>query len=157
MLRTAVLALAGLTGACGQGEALREADSTSSADTPQLVEVRTKGRVIDLAEAFTPEAERQMAAELTAAEQRTGRRVMLVTVSPTAGDSMERIGWAVRGAEKQSPVLLLIDPSTKAVRIEGELAPERKAAVAGAIRRGFSTGNLPTVLPQALSMLEQQS
>ena len=157
MLRTAVLALTVLTGACGPGDSLREADHTSSGEAPQVVEVKTRGRVIDLAVVFTPDHERRMAADLTTAEQRTGRKVMLVTVSPTAGDSMERIGWAVRGAEKQSPILLLIDPNTQAVRIEGDLPPERKAALAGAVRGGLAAGNLPTILPRALAMLEQRS
>jgi uncharacterized membrane protein YgcG len=142
--------------ACGKGpagETLREADSTGAQAAARVVKVQAKGRVIDTADVLSPDEEKAIAARLA-----SGRLIFVVTIVPSGGDSMERIGWAVsNSAAATKPLLLLIDPKQSSVRIEGELAPEAKAAVASAMQPGLRAGKVAEAVGVGLDTLARES
>ncbi|GLR47409.1 TPM domain-containing protein [Sphingomonas astaxanthinifaciens] len=149
-----LVALAAGLLACGKGpagETLREADPTGAQAAPRVVKVQAKGRVIDTAQVLSPAEEQAIAARIAG-----GRSIFVVTLVPAGGDSMERIGWAVSNSSAANrPLLLLVDPRQAAVRIEGELAPEKKAAVASAMQADLKAGKAAAAIGRGLDVLGQ--
>lgn len=150
-----LLLLTGLAGLAGCGPAGEErTDRSAESLRPRDAPAATRGRVIDTADMLTDAEEQSVAGRLARLEARSGRKVTLVTIRPTDGDSMERIGWAVGGASGAGPLLMLVDADRRAIRIEGDLAPERKAAVAGAMQPGLRGEDLPSAVEAAAKVLE---
>lgn len=165
MLRPAFSALLlslGLIG-CGQaprgGEAIHETDRTVNGPAFRMVKVQTRGRVIDTAGALSDLEKKAIGDRLDALRSTRGLAVVVVTVTPSAGDSMERIGWAVdgqgrsKGAGKRA-MLLLIDPKLATVRIEGALSPEQRATIAGAMQPELREGRIGSAIGRALDQIQ---
>lgn len=106
------------------------------------------GRVIDLAAVLTP-------AEQTALVQRLAKSgdVTVVIVKTGPAQSLEQIGWAVG---RPGSLLLLLDPESRKVRVEGELSPEAKAAVASAMSADLSAGRVAAGVSRGLDRLAQE-
>jgi hypothetical protein len=80
---------------------------------------------------------------------------LIVLLKPQPGDSLERIGWAAGGGQQGVPLLVLVDPEGAQVRIEGDLSPERRAAVASAMRERLRAGEVAAAVLSGLDRLEQ--
>jgi hypothetical protein len=111
------------------------------------------GRVIDLAEALTPAEMQSLSVRLSKLQQTVGRAVMVILIEPQ-GQSLEQVGWAVgKGVASRRPVMILADPATRQVRIEGELSPEAKAQVAVAMQEGLKAGRAGQAVERGLIRL----
>ena len=132
---------------------MTEADRLEPAGVAKVVRVESKGRVIDVADVLTPRDEQHIAGLVSAFESRGGRKLVVLTVRPSSGDSMERVGWAVSGP--QSPLMMMIDPEQGSVRFEGSLPPERKAMVAGAMQGPIKSGRIAHAVAVGIGLLEE--
>ena len=114
------------------------------------------GRIIDLADALAPADEASLSTRLREEQQADGRAVTVALVRPNSGDSLERVGWAVGGSRGPArPLLLLVDPASAQVRIEGDLQPEARAAVASAMQPDLRAGRVAAAVNAGLDRLEQ--
>jgi uncharacterized protein len=146
----ALAALAALAG-CEERPAARQAGAAVSGVDPAV-----RGRVIDIADVLAPGQERALAAELAASEAEGGPKVVVVTVTPTAGDSLEHLGWAVGGRGPQAgKILLLVDPAARQVRLEGDLGADRKAELARAMAPALQRGDFASALSAGAGQLRQ--
>jgi len=149
--------MAALTG-CGQrppGGDVRDADVTVSGEPLRVLKMQTRGRVIDTADVLSPTEEKAIVSRLAALRATKGREVVVVTLVPQGGDSMERIGWAVSGKTAGNrPILLLIDPKQASSRIEGDLTPEQRAAIAGAMQADLREERFGAAVGQGLDRLQ---
>lgn len=159
-MRPVLLAsLLALPAGCGQaptGESVREVDLTAPAETARMIKIQTKGRVIDTADVLSVAEEQGIAERLALLQRNAGRSVVVVTVSPEGNDSMERIGWAVGGATgKDRPLLMLVDPERKQVRIEGDLPATQRAAVAAPMQPELLAGRTRQAIDRGLDGVER--
>ena len=125
--------------------------SAGSAEPQPAARAAQSGRIVDLAGALPPQEKAALASRLA-----DSRLVTVVIVETGKAQSLEQIGWAVGGSggDRRS-TLVLIDPETRQVRLEGELAPEEKAAVASAMRDDLVAGRVAAALNRGLTRLEQ--
>ncbi|WP_344695128.1 TPM domain-containing protein [Sphingomonas rosea] len=119
--------------ACGQSPP-PGGDPAAAGQPARVADGALRGRVIDTADVLTPIEEKAIAGRLAALAANQKKAVVIVTVVPKNGDSMERVGWAVGGkTANPGTLLMLIDPQASSVRLEGELSPADRALVAAAI------------------------
>jgi uncharacterized membrane protein YgcG len=133
--------------ACGQapaGETVQEADVTAPATiVPRGVKVDMRGSVIDPANALSEADKQAIKARLDALKAATGRVLVVIAATPTKGDNLERIGFAISSsAGKDGPLLMIVDPKSGRVRMEGDMTADRRAMVAAAAGGPISAGNL---------------
>jgi uncharacterized membrane protein YgcG len=113
------------------------------------------GRIVDLAEALSEQEERAIADRL-AAQQADGRAVMVVVIQPDKHQSLEQVGRAVGGgAETTGRLLLLVDPATRRVRLEGDLLAQQKAEVAAAMTDDLAAGRTAAAIGRGLTRIGQ--
>ncbi|WP_426267905.1 TPM domain-containing protein [Sphingomonas sp. LHG3443-2] len=150
--------------ACGQapagGDTIHERDRTDADPSFRIARTENRGRVIDTAGVLSALEEKTIAARLAALRETRGLTVVVVTLVPSDGDSMERIGWAVSGqrdakAAAKRASLLLIDPKLATVRIEGALPPEQRAAIVGAMQSELREGRVGSAIGRALEQIQQ--
>jgi uncharacterized membrane protein YgcG len=114
------------------------------------------GRIVDLAGALDPAEKLALGRRLALQQQADGRAVMVIILKAENGQSLEQVGWAVSGSGgATSPLLILIDPTSRQVRLEGDLRLEHRAAVAAAMRDDLAAGRLRAAIDGGLSRLEQ--
>jgi uncharacterized membrane protein YgcG len=113
------------------------------------------GRIVDLADALSAAEEQALDRRLAGREKADGSRVMVVVIEPGKQQSLEQVGWAVGGGSAaKRPLLMLVDPASRRVRIEGDLGPERRAEVASAMQPGLAGGRVAEAIERGLSRLE---
>lgn len=125
-----------------------ERDGAADRLTLQAVApVKNGGRVIDLAAVLT-------SAEKTALAQRLGSSadVTVVIVKADPAQSLEQIGWAVG---RPGSLLLLLDPQSHQVRVEGELPPAARATVASAMSADLAAGRVAAAIDKGLVRLQE--
>jgi uncharacterized membrane protein YgcG len=144
----AILATLLLTGCEDGGEALG-----NRVENERLLD--QGGRVADLADALTPPEELALARRLAYQQQADGRSVMVVILEAGRGQSLEQIGWAVGAGAPPSSFLLLVDPAQRRVRVEGDLQPDGRAQVAGAMQAELAAGRVAAAVDKGLLRLEQ--
>ena len=110
--------------------------------------------VVDSAEALSADEERVIGDRLARGQEADGRSVIIVTVRQGKDESLERVGWAANAGRPGGPFLLLVDPNTRQVRVEGDLAPEGRAAVAAAMQADLRSGRVASAVGQGLDRLE---
>ena len=82
------------------------------------------GRVIDDAQVLSPDVERELSDKLEALETRTGRQLVVATVSSLQGYPIEDYGyklgrtWGIGAKNKDDGAILLVAPNDRQVRIE---------------------------------------
>lgn len=149
--------------ACGQapggGATVRETDQTVGDPAIRVVKVENRGRIIDTAGVLSDLEEGAIAKRLASLRETRGLAVVLVTLVPSEGDSMERIGWAVGGHERAKAgdnrvLLLLVDPKLATVRIEGALSPEQRARVVGAMQSELREGRTGSAIGRGIDQLQ---
>ncbi len=114
------------------------------------------GRILDLAGVLEPADKLALGRRLAFEQQADGRAVMVIIMEAGKEQSLEQVGWAVSGASGATgPFLMLIDPTSRQVRLEGSLRPEQKAAVAAAMRDDLAAGRLRAAIDRGLTRLEQ--
>jgi uncharacterized membrane protein YgcG len=114
------------------------------------------GRIVDLAGVLAPAEKLALGRRLALQQQADGRAVMVIILEAGKRQSLEQVGWAVGGAGGATgPFLILIDPATRQVRLEGSLGLEQKAAVAAAMRDNLAAGRLAAAIDRGLTRLEQ--
>jgi hypothetical protein len=111
----------------------------------------SNGTIIDQANALEPKDMQALAEEFAKHEEAGGPRMTLIMVRPTARESIEQLSWAVAGQPGQNGVTLLVDVDKAVVRIEGPFPPERKAAVASAMRADLVAKRYPEAARAALA------
>lgn len=153
-----------LAGACTGQE--RDAAST---DAPSVTESRTstdagvvsrsegRGKIIDNANLLDAGDRNGLSQELAEINRLGGPEVTVVLVRPTAGESMEQIGWAVAGRPSGKAVVLLADPDSAAVRVEGAIAPDAKARIASAMQQPLRAGQPAEAVRGAIAVLRGAS
>jgi uncharacterized membrane protein YgcG len=145
----ATLALAGC-------KAERGADNGPRADDERPA--GQGGRIVDLAGTLKPAEEAALARRLAAQQQADGRPVMVVVIDPGREQSLEQVGWAIGGGQGAArPLLLLVDPASGRVRIEGDLQPPAKAAVAASMQPDLAAGRVAAAIDRGLLMLERSA
>jgi hypothetical protein len=118
-------------------------------------EAASPNQVIDLADALTPSEEQSLARQLSGLKLAGGRTVTIILIEPQ-GQSLEQVGWAVgKGLTSARPIMILADPATRKVRIEGELPPEAKAQVAAAMQQGLAAGRAGKAVESGLVRLSE--
>lgn len=114
------------------------------------------GRVVDLADALSPAERLALGRRLAYEQQADGRPVMVVILQTDKNQSLEQVGWAVSGTGGANrSFIILVDPEQKRVRLEGDLQPESKAAVAAAMRNDLAAGRVAAAIERGLVRLEQ--
>jgi uncharacterized membrane protein YgcG len=141
------MTLAAALVACGQapaGETVHEADVTAPATAvTRGVKVDLRGSVIDPSNSLGEADKQAIKARLDALKAATGRVLVVIIATPSKGDNLERIGFAVSSsATKSGPLLMIVDPKSGQVRMEGYLAPDKRAMVAAAAGGPIAAGNL---------------
>lgn len=145
----ATLALAGCRAEQGEESGIRAADERPAGQG---------GRVVDLAGTLKPAEKASLADRLASLQRADGRRVMVVVIDPGRAQSLEQVGWAVGGGQGAArPLLLLVDPASRRVRIEGDLQPPAKAAIAAAMQPDLAAGHVAAAIDRGLSMLERSA
>lgn len=82
------------------------------------------GRVVDEAQVLSPAVERDLSDKLEALEGRTGRQLVVATVSSLQGYPIEDYGyrlgrtWGIGDKDKDDGAILLVAPNDRQVRIE---------------------------------------
>jgi len=137
---------------------VHERDRTVADPAFRMVKASSRGRVIDTAQVLSDLEEKAIVDRLAALRETRGLSVVVVTLEPSSGDSMERIGWAVGG---QNPakgntraLILLVDPKLSTVRIEGALSPEQRADIAGAMQGDLREGRVGAAVGRALDRIQ---
>lgn len=132
-----------------------ETDPVASAGDAAAAHQR--GRVIDLADALGPAEEEALTRRLAGTQQAGRRTVMVILIEPNGGQSLEQVGWAVGGNNggSSSAVMILANPKTRQVRVEGDLKPEARAMVAAAMQEGLTAGRIAQAVESGLVRLEQ--
>nr|WP_245198246.1 TPM domain-containing protein [Sphingomonas kaistensis] len=108
----------------------------TGANATLRVEVKTTGLVIDAANVLEPGEEQRIGRLAEKAGETSRRKVLVLTVPPLAGQSLEQFGWAINGQRKdEGTVLLMVRPDDRMVRVEsgGALTPVQAARVAAAM------------------------
>lgn len=158
MLRALPVLIAGILAACGQAPVpgdIRDADRLSADPSIRVVEMKTRGRVIDSAGVLSNLEEKAIANRIESLRATKGLAVVVVTLVPQGGDSMERVGWAVGGGQDgKRPLLLLVDPKQASVRVEGKLSPEQRAAIAGSMQSELRDGRIGSAIGRGLDRLQ---
>lgn len=116
---------------------------------------RGGGRIIDLAGALQPAERATLGRSLSQAEPARRRQVVVVILVADQAQSLEQVGWAVGGGGANRPILLLVDPTKRQVRLEGDLPVEAKAAVAAAMQTDLARGQVATAVERGLARLGQ--
>lgn len=145
--------------ACHQppaGETLRETDSTFMSDRVSGSRSQTGSRLLDTVGVLADDDAKAIAARLARGELATGRPVVVVTLVPQGGNSMEQVGWAISGdTVAKRTLLILVDPKQRVVRVEGQLAAEAKAAIASAMQSDLRGNRVAAAINRGLDRLEQ--
>jgi uncharacterized membrane protein YgcG len=145
-----------------ENEAVTATRSTTEVRMSSGVDVRTAstpgagegtGKIIDDAGLIDAGEINAMSQELAEINRLGGPRVTMVLVRPTSGESMEQIGWALAGRPAGRALVLLADPGSGAVRIEGAVSPENKARIAVAMQQQLKTGKPTEALRGAIAIL----
>ncbi|MBL8772840.1 MAG: TPM domain-containing protein [Phenylobacterium sp.] len=82
------------------------------------------GRVVDEAGILSPATEQKLTAELAALEQKTGRQVVVATLSSLQGYEIEEYGyqllrtWGIGRKAEDDGAILIVAPNERKVRIE---------------------------------------
>ena len=138
---------------------MHERDRTDAEPSFRVVNATIKGRVIDTAGVLSDLEKTAISKRLAALRETRGLAVVVVTLVPSDGDSMERIGWAVGGqkgakANGQRALLLLVDPKLATVRLEGALTPEQRATIAGGMQSELREGRVGSAIGRALDQIQ---
>jgi hypothetical protein len=131
----------------------REGRGTDEANAVAAASADKNGRVIDLADVLTPAEEQSLAARCARLSADSGRTLTVILIQPE-GQSLEQVGWAVgSGSGANRPIMILADPMTRQVRIEGELPAEAKARIAAAMQEGLKAGRAGLAVERGLIRL----
>lgn len=115
-----------------------------------------KGQVIDLAGALDPQEMQELAQRLAGTQRAEARPLIVVLIQPDGGQSLEQVGWAVgNGPAGDRSTIILVDPRTRQVRLEGDLDPARRAEVAAAMRDGLASGQVYQAITAGIARFEQ--
>jgi uncharacterized membrane protein YgcG len=148
------LVLVGTLSGCGQSdEGKREARSTEQARPT------TSGRIVDQAGVLSPADEARLTTMAEKVAAAHGRQVLVLTVPPLGRESLEHFGWAVTGQRRDGgPVLLMIRPDDRSLRIEagGALEPRQAAAVASVMRSSLQAEGLADAIKHGLRRLDTE-
>ncbi|WP_300973952.1 TPM domain-containing protein [Sphingomonas sp. LHG3406-1] len=116
------------------------------------------GRIIDLAGVLTPAEKLALDRRVAHERQADGRAVLFIVLKADEAQSLEQVGWAVgRSIGASRPIIVLIDPASRQVRVEGDIRLEDKAAVAAAMRDDLATGKIAQAVDRGLTRLEQRA
>nr|WP_314446519.1 TPM domain-containing protein [uncultured Sphingomonas sp.] len=151
-MRGAVVLGTLLAAGCGEPEVAAPATNKAAPSLDQ------GGRVIDLAGVLTPAEKSALGQRVATLQQADGRPVMVVILETGKGQSLEQVGWAVGAAAgDHGPLLLLLDPETGQVRLEGGLPAEGKAKVAAAMQPDLASGRPAKAIERGLAQLERMA
>jgi uncharacterized membrane protein YgcG len=144
-----------LVAGCG-GERDSAVGAADTVERQRVGALDQGGRIVDLAGVLAPAEKLALGRRLALQQQADGRAVMVIILEAGKRQSLEQVGWAVGGAGGATgPFLILIDPATRQVRLEGSLGLEQKAAVAAAMRDNLAAGRLAAAIDRGLTRLEQ--
>ena len=118
---------------------------------------RGVGKIIDNVGAIKPERLNGISQELAEIDRLGGPQVTVVLVRPTSGESMEQLGWAIAGRPTGKQLVLLTDPETAVVRIEGALDSERKAQIAAVMQQQLTAKQPADAIQAAINILRGAS
>lgn len=134
-------------GALGYTEVKRSGVNVGSGDKDRsatFVATSPKGKVADLAFVLDEGEEQRLAARVARYNAAGDRQLMLVTVPIDQNGSLELFGWGIRMPPTMTA--LMVDPKAKAVRIEGPMPAEAKAAVVRQMEPALKAGRLEEAL-----------
>jgi hypothetical protein len=109
-----------------------------------FVATSPKGKVADLAFVLDDGEEQRLAGRVAQYNARGDRQLMVVTVPIDENGSLELFGWGIRMPPTMTA--LMVDPKASAVRIEGPMSAEAKAAVARQMQPALKAGRLEEAL-----------
>ncbi|WP_344706054.1 hypothetical protein [Sphingomonas swuensis] len=146
----------GVVEATKGGEGLRMGIGVRpSEDSPQQARdmaQATKGRIVILDGGLPPPAGARLAKRIDAIRSAGGPPIFVAAVPVAEGESLERLGWAVRNPTSGSRTLL-IDTTSKQVRIMGDMPVEQKAAVTRAMQPDLAAGRLEQAIALGIERL----
>jgi uncharacterized membrane protein YgcG len=153
-----------LLGACTGSEhdaastgAKTETETRTSTDAGVLSRSEGRGKIIDNANLLDAGDRNGLTQELAEINRLGGPEVTVVLVRPTSGESMEQIGWAVAGRPSGKAVVLLANPDSAAVRVEGAIAPDAKARIASAMQQQLRAKQPAEAVRGAIAVLRGAS
>jgi hypothetical protein len=138
------------SGGLGARAGVAAVDQTATADAQTS---RGTGKIIDTVGAIKADQLNSLSQELAEINQVGGPQVTVVLVRPTSGESMEQLGWALAGRPTGKAVVLLTNPDTAMVRVEGALDPERKAQIAAAMQQQMRLRRPVYAIQEAINIL----
>jgi uncharacterized membrane protein YgcG len=126
--------------------------------SPRQSAVHEGVSVVDEASVLSASEKASLVQRGAAVSRAIDRKLTVVLLRPSEGDSLERVTWAISpaaGAEER-PLLLVVDVDTGAVRVDGASSAGRAAAIAGAVRNEVKAGRYAAGVGRGLDRIAQE-
>lgn len=112
--------------------------------------------VIDQAGVLSGAEKGRIEQRSAAVSQAIGRKLTVVLLRPSHGDTLERVTWAIspgQGADR--PLMLVVDVGSAAIRVDGATDAAAAAAIAAAVRDEVKAGRFALGISRGLDQIAQ--